>query len=176
MTPCVRQDSAVGYVMERVDMVMVGAEAVVESGGIINTVCLVATPETRAGSSHRLATAYVKDGNVPYGGDGERGEQALLRRYVTFFLNDAFPSMALTPRAISGRKLQVCARVPAGAERHPGGAGRVRQKGGGCRVLRARARLHAPGAHLPSVHRHWSVCPVFLSARALFLPKANPPF
>lgn len=31
-------DSAVGYVMEKVDMVMVGAEGVVESGGIINKV------------------------------------------------------------------------------------------------------------------------------------------
>lgn len=32
-------DSAVGYIMERVDFVMVGAEAVVESGGIVNKVC-----------------------------------------------------------------------------------------------------------------------------------------
>lgn len=31
-------DTAVGYIMERVDMVMVGAECVVESGGIINKV------------------------------------------------------------------------------------------------------------------------------------------
>ncbi|CAH1800589.1 unnamed protein product [Owenia fusiformis] len=31
-------DSAVGYVMEKVDMVLVGAEAVVESGGIINKI------------------------------------------------------------------------------------------------------------------------------------------
>lgn len=31
-------DSAVGYVMETVDMVFVGAEGVVESGGIINRV------------------------------------------------------------------------------------------------------------------------------------------
>lgn len=31
-------DSAVGYIMERVNMVMVGAECVVESGGIINKV------------------------------------------------------------------------------------------------------------------------------------------
>ncbi|XP_025418845.1 translation initiation factor eIF-2B subunit alpha isoform X2 [Sipha flava] len=31
-------DSAVGYIMERVDMVMVGAECVVESGGIINKI------------------------------------------------------------------------------------------------------------------------------------------
>lgn len=32
-------DSAVGYVMEQVDMVMVGAEGVAESGGVINKVC-----------------------------------------------------------------------------------------------------------------------------------------
>lgn len=37
--PCtVVLDSAVGYIMESVDMVMVGAEGVVESGGIINKV------------------------------------------------------------------------------------------------------------------------------------------
>jgi len=34
-------DSAVGYIMERVDMVMVGAECVVESGGIINKVSYI---------------------------------------------------------------------------------------------------------------------------------------
>jgi len=31
-------DSAVGYVMEQVDIVMVGAEGVAESGGVINKV------------------------------------------------------------------------------------------------------------------------------------------
>jgi len=31
-------DSAVGYVIEHVDMVMVGAEGVAESGGVINKV------------------------------------------------------------------------------------------------------------------------------------------
>ena len=31
-------DSAVGYIMEKVDLVIVGAEGVVESGGIINKV------------------------------------------------------------------------------------------------------------------------------------------
>ncbi len=31
-------DSAIGYIMEQVDMVMVGAEGVAESGGIINKV------------------------------------------------------------------------------------------------------------------------------------------
>lgn len=33
-------DSAVAYVMEQVDFVMVGAEGVVESGGIVNKVSL----------------------------------------------------------------------------------------------------------------------------------------
>lgn len=37
--PCtIILDSTVGYIMESVDMVMVGAEGVVESGGIINKV------------------------------------------------------------------------------------------------------------------------------------------
>lgn len=31
-------DSAIGYIMESVDIVMVGAEGVVESGGIINRI------------------------------------------------------------------------------------------------------------------------------------------
>lgn len=31
-------DSAVAYVMERVDFVLVGSEAVVESGGLVNAV------------------------------------------------------------------------------------------------------------------------------------------
>lgn len=31
-------DSAVGYIMESIDMVMMGAEGVVESGGIINKI------------------------------------------------------------------------------------------------------------------------------------------
>lgn len=34
-------DSAVGYVMEQVDFVMVGAEGVVESGGIVNKVIVL---------------------------------------------------------------------------------------------------------------------------------------
>lgn len=36
-------DSAVGYIMEKVDLVLVGAEGVVESGGIINKVCILVT-------------------------------------------------------------------------------------------------------------------------------------
>lgn len=32
-------DSAVGYYMEQVDLVLLGAEGVVESGGIVNKVC-----------------------------------------------------------------------------------------------------------------------------------------
>ncbi len=34
-------DSAVGYMIEKVDMVLVGAEGVVENGGLINSVCLI---------------------------------------------------------------------------------------------------------------------------------------
>jgi len=40
-------DSAVGYIMESVDMVMVGAEGVVESGGIINKVCILCLSNLR---------------------------------------------------------------------------------------------------------------------------------
>lgn len=37
--PCtVILDSAIGYVMEQMDIVMIGAEGVVESGGVINKV------------------------------------------------------------------------------------------------------------------------------------------
>lgn len=31
-------DSAIGYVMEQVDFIMIGAEGVLESGGIVNKV------------------------------------------------------------------------------------------------------------------------------------------
>lgn len=31
-------DSAIGYIMEQVDFIMVGAESVAESGGIVNKV------------------------------------------------------------------------------------------------------------------------------------------
>ena len=34
-------DSAVAYIMERVDIVLVGAEGVAESGGIINKVFVI---------------------------------------------------------------------------------------------------------------------------------------
>lgn len=37
-------DSAVAYVMEQVDFVMVGAEGVVESGGVVNKVCFSDIP------------------------------------------------------------------------------------------------------------------------------------
>lgn len=33
-------DAAVGYILERIDLVLVGAEGVCESGGIINKVCV----------------------------------------------------------------------------------------------------------------------------------------
>ena len=49
--PCtVILDSAVGYIMEQVDCVMVGAEGVVESGGIINKV----------NKNHAPPTSYYK--------------------------------------------------------------------------------------------------------------------
>lgn len=41
-------DSAMGFVMERVDVVLVGAESVVESGGVVNKVCVCAPPARAA--------------------------------------------------------------------------------------------------------------------------------
>jgi translation initiation factor eIF-2B subunit alpha len=60
-------DSAVGYTMERVDMVLVGAEAVAESGGVINklgtyTVALAArahgVPVYVAAESYKFARLF----------------------------------------------------------------------------------------------------------------------
>ena len=34
-------DSAVAFIMEKIDLVLIGAEGVVESGGIINLVCKI---------------------------------------------------------------------------------------------------------------------------------------
>ena len=47
--------------MERMDIVMVGAEAVVESGGIINTVCSPLIAPLKA------STMSLIDRNVPNG-------------------------------------------------------------------------------------------------------------
>ena len=55
--PCtVILDSAVGYIMEQVDCVMVGAEGVVESGGIINKV----------NKTHAPATSYYNKPTLLY--------------------------------------------------------------------------------------------------------------
>lgn len=42
-------DSAVGYIMDKVDMVFVGAEGVVENGGVINKVSNGKRRETMCG-------------------------------------------------------------------------------------------------------------------------------
>ena len=33
-------DASVGYILEQVDLVLTGAEGVVESGGVVNKVCI----------------------------------------------------------------------------------------------------------------------------------------
>ena len=59
--PCtVVLDSAVAYVMDRVDFVLVGSEAVVESGGLINYV-----------GSHQMAI-IAKAANKPFYALAER--------------------------------------------------------------------------------------------------------
>ena len=67
--PCtVVLDSAVAYVMDKVDFVLVGSEAVVESGGLINYV-----------GSHQMAI-IAKAANKPF--------YALAERYFIWRLND----------------------------------------------------------------------------------------
>lgn len=59
--PCtVVLDSAVSYVMDKVDFVLVGSEAVVESGGLINAV-----------GSNQIAT-IAKAANIPFYALAER--------------------------------------------------------------------------------------------------------
>ena len=75
--PCtVVLDSAVAYVMEKVDCVLVGSEAVVESGGLINAV-----------GSNQIAI-IAKAANKPF--------YALAERYL---LLHSIRNMALTQRA-----------------------------------------------------------------------------
>ena len=55
--PCtVILDAAVGYVMEKIDMVLCGAEGVVESGGIINKV-----NEPQHDKTNKITCAPSKD-------------------------------------------------------------------------------------------------------------------
>lgn len=57
--PCtVILDSAIGYVMEQVDMVMVGAEGVMESGGIVNKVSVCSNQKLSPTGFLRNLTAF----------------------------------------------------------------------------------------------------------------------
>ena len=69
-------DSAMGYVMESVDLVLVGAEGVVESGGIINKVQMVFLNINRV---CQFIVFKSKDWNVYYGSLCQRNAEALLR-------------------------------------------------------------------------------------------------
>lgn len=76
--PCtVVLDSAVAYVMDKVDIVLVGSEAVVESGGLINAV-----------GSNQMAI-IAKAANKPF--------YAMAERYV--FRHQGGPGAALPDRA-----------------------------------------------------------------------------
>jgi translation initiation factor eIF-2B subunit alpha len=76
--PCtVVLDSAVAYVMDNVDFVLVGSEAVVESGGLINAV-----------GSHQMAI-IAKAANKPFYALAERLDHMLVLRdtdLALFFL------------------------------------------------------------------------------------------
>ncbi|XP_061656189.1 translation initiation factor eIF-2B subunit alpha isoform X1 [Phyllopteryx taeniolatus] len=129
-------DAAVGYVLEKVDQVIVGAEGVVESGGIINKVsllvclfvCLFACLQN---SSPPAGT----DRHLPDGGVRQSPQQALLR---------------------GGRELQVRAPLPA----QPAGRARQVQVQGGHVEDSLQpvggappGGLHAALAHHAALHR-----------------------
>lgn len=90
-------DSAMGYVMEQVDMVMVGAEGVAESGGVINKVLQSRTslPHNDIVNSYRLLVVgwHVYDGHVR-----QRSEETFLRTNgeLQIFKNISFKSSRLT--------------------------------------------------------------------------------
>ena len=81
--PCtIVLDSAVSYVMDKVDFVLVGSEAVVESGGLINAV-----------GSNQIAI-IAKAANIPF--------YALAERFVPSFSHDSsLPHPYLAPKATS---------------------------------------------------------------------------
>lgn len=59
-------DSAAGYYMERVDMVLLGAEGVVESGGIVNKVMVM----TEGGFGFGLCVCVCFGGGLGVEGQG----------------------------------------------------------------------------------------------------------
>jgi len=68
-------DAAVGYVIDKVDMVLVGAEGVVENGGLINQI-----------GSYQMAIV-AKAANKPF--------YAVAERYVETFLSKSHKMMTM---------------------------------------------------------------------------------
>lgn len=80
--PCtIVLDSAVSYVMDKVDFVLVGSEAVVESGGLINAV-----------GSNQIAI-IAKAANIPF--------YALAERCVPSFSHVPYATLISPPKATS---------------------------------------------------------------------------
>ena len=71
------------FIMEKVDLVMVGAEGVAESGGIINKVNGLCTASARVALVTKICTPYAlyfrADWDLPDGCDGQGPQQAFLR-------------------------------------------------------------------------------------------------
>ena len=59
-------DSAVGYMMENIDCVMLGAEGVVESGGIINKVIITSAVDLQF-KAKTLIASFQRKANFSFG-------------------------------------------------------------------------------------------------------------
>lgn len=77
--PCtIVLDAAVGYYIERMDMILVGAEGVVENGGLINQVSPDLIHSPAHGSLGRLVASIMVDWHISNECHGQVGRQALL--------------------------------------------------------------------------------------------------
>ncbi len=76
-------DSAVAYVMDKVDFVLVGSEAVVESGGLVNAV-----------GSNQMAI-IAKAENKPFYALAERYFSLL--NHIPYRLNGVSPKLQVSP-------------------------------------------------------------------------------
>ena len=141
------EDAAVAYVTSRCQMALVGAEAVAESGGIINKTgtCAAATaPRATRRRRRRAASPAPRDGasvapQVPDGHRGGRVQEALLRRVRVDEIRADVPALAARPAedgAGEARSPAPRRRVAAlGSIRHPAPTSRT--------PLHAQERSHA---------------------------------
>ncbi|CAH2006304.1 unnamed protein product [Acanthoscelides obtectus] len=77
-------DSAVGYIMEQVHFIMVGAEGVVESGGIVNKVIKKKRTRNALVTFCFSAFSFFSGGKLYYGSMCQRNEKAFLCAYRKF--------------------------------------------------------------------------------------------